>query len=259
MNRISDRLQHLRQRKEKALALFLTAGYPTLDATANLVWALEKAGADIIELGMPFSDPLADGPVIQQTSATALKNGVTLGSILEDVMTIRRNSEVPVVLMGYVNPILRFGAEKFFRAAADAGVDGVILPEVPLEESGRFSAMVSASKLAYVHLVTPTSSPDRIRRIDEVSSGFLYCVSTTGVTGIRASGVSEEYLQRVKQLARKNPVLVGFGVHSEEDAKQYSRAADGVIVGSALLARLSQQQSLESICAWVSSMRRAMT
>jgi tryptophan synthase alpha chain len=257
MNRITDKLQLLRQRNEKALALFLTAGYPTRDATVDLVLALERAGADIIELGMPFSDPLADGPVIQRASAIALKNGVTLDSILEDVNTIRKKSVVPIVLMGYVNPILRYGPGRFFSAAASAGADGIIVPELPLEESGMFSQLIVSAGLSHIHLVAPTTSTERMRRIDDVSSGFLYCVSVTGVTGMEGNIVSEEYLQRVRLTARKNPVLVGFGIHSAADVKRYARLADGVIVGSALLQRLTVEPQ-EETAEWVRGLKNAL-
>lgn len=258
MNRISEKLTSLRAAHKKALVLFLTAGYPRIDATAELVLACEDAGADIIEIGMPFSDPIADGPIIQMTSAVALRNGVTLQSILDTVTHLRVASRIPVVLMGYMNPILRFGVDAFFRGAALAGVDGIILPELPLEESDRVRGEVAASGLAHIHLVTPTSPPDRIRMIDSISSGFLYCVSTTGVTGSSGSLASEEYVRRVKTLARVNPVMVGFGVRTPEDAARYASVADGVIVGSALLERLSNSEPAERIGGWVRSMKSAM-
>jgi len=257
MNRIQDRLAALATRKEKALALFLTAGYPTLNATAPLVHMLEAAGADLIELGMPFSDPLADGPTIQASSSVALKNGVTLSTILSQVQEIRRSSLIPIVLMGYVNPVLRFGAEKFFREAGESGVDGMIFPELPLEESGRFKSVLDEHGLANILLVAPTSPPVRIKAIDEASSGFVYCVSTTGVTGSSAPP-SPVYLEGVKQHVRKNPLLVGFGISSPEDAQTYSRHADGVIVGSALIKRLEGGVPPSELAQWVRSLKNAM-
>lgn len=236
--RIDEKLADVKAQKEKALTLFLTAGFPELHSTPDLVLELEHAGADIIELGMPFSDPLADGPVIQQSSAIALKNGTTLNSILLDVKTIRKTSEVPIVLMGYVNPILRYGAEKFFANAHAAGVDGIILPEVPKEEAPRFSEMIRASKLSNILLVAPTTSDARIEEIDQESSGFLYCVSTTGVTGTHGQAPAQEYIRRVKTHAKKNPVLVGFGISTPKDARAIAHDCDGVIVGSALIKRI---------------------
>jgi len=258
VNRIVESLKLLAGKNEKALALFLTAGYPGLEETVPLVLALERAGADLIEIGMPFSDPIADGPIIQMSSTIALRNGVTLGTVLDIVRRIRASSEIPVALMGYMNPIMRFGTSVFFREAGRAGVDGVILPELPLEESPRVGAEVKASGLSHIHLVTPTSPPERIRAIDAASTGFLYCVSTTGVTGSVAGGASAEYLSRVKSLASLNPVLVGFGIRTPEDAAKYAAATDGVIVGSALLERISKGESKGALCAWVKSLKAAL-
>ena len=251
MNRIAARFAELRKRKGKGLALFLTAGFPKLNSTPHLVKSLEEGGADFVELGMPFSDPLADGPIIQESSARALENGVTLESILHDVQTIRRNSAIPIVLMGYLNPILNFGERRFFAEAARAGVDGVILPEVPLEEYGRFSAFLEGNGLDGILLVTPASPVERIRAIDMASSGFLYCVSTTGVTGARGSGAPADYLKKVKSHSEKNPLMVGFGISTPDDAKAYASVSDGVIVGSALIRFLSSSPSHTDIVDWV--------
>jgi len=258
MNRINRRFEELRGRNEKALALFVTAGFPHADSTPGLVGALEKGGADIIELGLPFSDPLADGPVIQDSSARALANGVTLESILDDVHTIREFSEIPILLMGYLNPILRFGEKLFFADAARAGVDGVILPEVPVEEFDRFSHMIRRNGLAGVLLVTPESPPDRIRLIDAVTSGFLYCVSTTGVTGTRSNSTPEGYLRQIRSHGVRHPVMVGFGIASPDDAGRYASIADGVIVGSALIRFLSSTPSHEAVVEWVRGFKTAV-
>ena len=185
MNRITQRLDELRRAKKKALTLFLTAGFPKPASTPDLALALERAGADMMELGMPFSDPLADGPVIQDCSAVATRNGVTLDGIFQMVRDIRSQSNIPLILMGYVNPVLRYGIGKFFSSAAQAGVDGVILPEVPLEETTRFQEAIGKNDLSNILLVSPTTSQERIEQIDAVSSGFVYCVSTTGVTSSR--------------------------------------------------------------------------
>jgi len=256
-NRINESLELLRMRKEKALVCFLTAGFPTINSTIPLVLEIEKSGADVIELGMPFSDPLADGPVIQQSSQMALSQGITLDKILSFVKTIRQSSEIPLVLMGYLNPILTYGAEKFFNSAARSGVDGIILPELPLEETKRYKPVLDSAGVAHILLVTPTTSPDRIAMIDSVSNGFLYCVSSTGVTGSRSS-VPSSYINSVKLNAKKNPVLVGFGIRTPMDAHNIATYADGVIIGSALIQRIARGESIKDVGNWVRQIKKAL-
>jgi tryptophan synthase alpha chain len=236
--RIDERLAEVLAKGERALTLFLTAGFPELTSTPDLVLELEDAGADIIELGMPFSDPLADGPVIQESSAIALRNGASLNTILGDVREIRKRSQIPIVLMGYLNPIMRYGTERFFQDAHAAGVDGIILPEVPKEELDQFGGIIRGNNLSNILLVAPTSSNERIEEIDKLSSGFLYCVSTTGVTGRGSQVPASGYIKRVKAHAKRNPVLVGFGISTSKEARQFARECDGVIVGSALIKRI---------------------
>lgn len=257
-NRLVGSLARMRSSKEKALALFLTAGYPRRESTRDLVVAMAASGADLIEIGMPFSDPLADGPVIQQSSAASIRNGTTLRGILDDLRAIRRDCPVPIVLMGYMNPIMSYGAERFFGDAAGAGADGVILPELPLEECGRFGRLIAGRGLAQILLVTPTTPGERIEAIDRQSNGFLYCVSTTGVTGAGGRDVSREYITRVKRHASKNPVLVGFGITDAADARRVSAEADGVIIGSALIRKLGEGVSVESIGRWVREIKEAI-
>jgi tryptophan synthase, alpha subunit len=257
-NRLTTKLTQLRERNEKALVLFLTAGYPKLDSTVPLVLELAQAGADIIELGMPFSDPLADGPVIQASSQQAIKNGITLEHILGQVKEIRKHTNIPLVLMGYLNPILHYGEEQFFADARKAGVDGIILPEVPLEESDRFLSLTRKHHLADILLVSPATTDKRIREIDKISSGFLYCVSTTGVTGRSNIGDIELYVKRVKHSAKNNPVLVGFGIKTPADAQRISQNADGVIVGSALVQKIAQAGTAMEIDDWVRQLKNAL-
>jgi tryptophan synthase alpha chain len=257
-NRLTVKLTQLRERNEKALVLFLTAGYPKLDSTVPLVLELAQAGADIIELGMPFSDPLADGPVIQASSQQAIKNGITLELILGQVKEIRKHTNIPLVLMGYLNPILHYGEEKFFSDAAKVGVDGIILPEVPLEESDRFLSLTRKHHLADILLVSPATNDERIREIDKVSSGFLYCVSTTGVTGNSSIGDIKSYVKRVKYNAKKNPVLVGFGIKTPAGAKRIACYANGVIIGSALIQKITQAGAATEIGDWVRQLKNAM-
>jgi len=257
-NRLVSRLAAFGERKRKALALFLTAGFPAAESTPALATALASAGADIIELGMPFSDPLADGPVIQESSARSLANGTTVRTVLRDVRRIRSSSDVPLVLMGYVNPILSYGPGKFFAECAACGVDGVILPEITLEERDRFSAAIEAGGLCNILLVAPTTPAERVRAIDEASRGFLYCVSTTGVTGEGGRRAPGDFIPRVKAAAARNPVLVGFGISTPEDALRASAASDGVIIGSALLKRILGGDGEESLGEWVRSIRAAL-
>jgi tryptophan synthase alpha chain len=249
--RLQEGFSRIRGRGEKALALFLTAGYPSRSGMVDLVLTLEDGGADIVELGMPFSDPLADGPVIQRASAAALENGVTLPWILEQVTAIRSRSPIPLVLMGYLNPVFRYGVGNFFKDAAAAGVDGVIFPELPLEEWDRFLPLLGSADLAGVMLVTPTTPAARVKAIDGVSSGFLYCVSSTGVTGGPVPTEAASYIRDVKLNASRNPVLVGFGISLPAHAQALARVSDGVIVGSALLRKLAETQSPSGIRAWV--------
>ena len=258
MGRIEQTLSSLRSKEKKALVFFLTAGFPQLESTEEIALALERGGADIIEIGMPFSDPLADGPAIQKSSDVAIKNGVTLQSVLDTVRVIRRKSAIPLILMGYLNPILRFGEKEFFPRAADAGVDGIILPELPFEETSRFKSLIEGSGLSQILLVTPTASAERIRNIDSASCGFLYCVSTTGVTGSEHRSDIANYLEVVRKNARKNPLLVGFGISNPLDAGSAAKYSDGVIIGSALIRRISSPATPNEISEWVQGFRRAI-
>jgi tryptophan synthase alpha chain len=258
VGRIEQKLADLRKGKKKALVFFLTAGFPEQDSTEGIAAALEQGGADILEIGMPFSDPLADGPVIQHSSAVALNNGVTLDCIFKSVAAIRSRSSIPLVLMGYLNPIMEYGPEKFFSQARASGADGIILPELPLEEVHRFKNLVESNRLSQILLVTPTTPPDRIRQIDSASSGFLYCVSTTGVTGSGHRSNIRAYLDIVRRNATKNPLLVGFGISTPEDASGIAESADGVIVGSALLRLLGQKCSPADLAKWVRDFRESL-
>ena len=258
MGRIENKLATLKKENKKALVFFLTAGFPTLESTVGLATALEQGGADIIEIGMPFSDPLADGPVIQESSAVAIKNGATLSFVLDTVRAIRSRSAIPLVLMGYLNPILRFGEKKFFQEANKSGADGIILPEVPLDEVDRYKSTVKDSGLSQIMLVTPTTTEDRIRRIDAASEGFLYCVSTTGVTGSQHQQSIGPYLEAVRRNAHKNPLLVGFGISTPDDATSAAKNADGVIIGSALVKEIKGGKASSELTEWVDGFRSAL-
>lgn len=236
MNRIAKKFQELKSQNEKALITFVTAGDPNLNATEDLVLALASNGADIIELGIPFSDPLADGPIIQKASQRALKAGTNVSKILGLVAQLRQKTEVPLVLMTYVNPLYSFGLEEFVKEAAKVGVDGLIIPDLPFEERDLIERLMFDYGLALIPLIAPTTPKDRIKEIIRLAQGFVYCVSVTGVTGIRGnvSNNVEAFLNTV--VSNSNlPVAVGFGISTPEQGTRMAEVCDGVIVGSALV------------------------
>jgi tryptophan synthase alpha chain len=240
-NRIDEVFERQQQEHpdDKLVSLFLTAGYPDPSETVDLILGMEEAGADMIELGMPFSDPLADGPTIQYSSQVAIEKGVDIDQILKMVEQVREQSNIPLILMGYLNPVLRYGIDAFFHKASDAGVDGLIIPDVPPEESGLMQKAADQYQLPLIYLVAPNTSDERMRHIDEVSNGFVYCVSVTGVTGARdgeevAQSVAR-FIDRVDEQIQRNPTMVGFGIKNHEDAQRIAQKANGFIVGSALI------------------------
>lgn len=240
MNRIDKLFQH---KKNNILSVFYTAGYPQLNDTIPVAEMLEQAGADMIELGFPFSDPIADGPVIQQSNVKAISNGMNLMVLLQQVRELRKRVSLPVVLMGYVNPVMQYGIEKFIKDAAESGADGIIVPDLPVEEYiERYRAVAMQADLRVIFLVAPTTSDERIRLLDEISTGFLYAVSLSGVTGVR-QGFSEsqrQFLQRLQKLQLKNPVLAGFGISDAESFSNVCRYVNGAIVGSAFVEWLGE-------------------
>ena len=249
MNRIDKKFQELRDRGASAFMPYLCAGDPTPELTAKLLLTLEAAGADLIELGVPFSDPIADGPTIQRASERALTHGISLQQILEIVTSIRPQTDIPIALMSYYNPIFRMGEETFCKAAQDAGVDGVIVPDLPPEEAQQLLEIAPRYNLATIFLVAPTSPPERMQLIASVSTGFIYCVSVTGVTGARAM-LSDEVAPMITELRKHTdkPISVGFGVSTPEQATQVAQIADGVIVGSAIVNVIEENMDDEGKC-----------
>ena len=236
-NRIDVTLSRLRSAGEQALAPFVTVGFPDVPTSEALAQAALEAGADMLELGVPFSDPLAEGPTIQMTSYRALQNGVTLHTVLEVATRLRASQPgAPLILMGYYNPFLQFGLGEFAQRARDAGVDGVIVPDLPTEESGGFKAMCEGHGVYLIPLLAPTSSDLRIAAACKGARGFIYCVSLTGVTGAQRS-MSPDLAQVVGRIRQHSdlPVLVGFGVSQRQHIEEIGGFADGAIVGSALL------------------------
>ena len=236
MNRIDKKFQELRRQDTSAFMPYLCAGDPTPELTAKLLLTLETAGADLIELGVPFSDPIADGPTVQRASERALAHSISLQQILEIVKNLRPQTEIPIAVMSYYNPIFRMGEEAFCKAAQEAGVDGVIVPDLPPEQAQPLLEVAPKYNLATIFLVAPTSPPERMQLIASVSTGFIYCVSVTGVTGARAT-LSDEIAPMITELRKHTdkPISVGFGVSTPEQAKQVADIADGVIVGSAII------------------------
>ncbi len=234
--RIGKRFAVLKDRGEKALIAFITAGDPDIKSSEEIIMEIAKAGADIIELGVPFSDPMADGPTIQESSERALKGGVQLPDVLKLVKRLRKETEIPIVLFGYYNPVFVYGLSRFAEDAARAGVDGVLIVDLPPEEAGELSKELKANGLDLVFTLTPTSDAGRMKLVSETSSGFIYYVSVTGVTGAR-SKVGARIRESVREVRKYSslPVAVGFGISSEEQVRDVSKHSDGVIVGSAIV------------------------
>jgi tryptophan synthase alpha chain len=262
-SRIDQTFARLHERKEAALIAYIMAGDPTLAETEQLVLELERAGADIIELGVPFSDPIADGPVIQQAAERALRSGTSLRKILPMVKQLRAKTQIPLVLMAYYNNIHAFGPERFCREAVSAGVDGLIVPDMPPDEAGPLKGPATESGLQLIFLLAPTSTAERRMFVARQSQGFVYYVSLTGITGAKLNNVAEvgRNVEKIRKVS-KTPVAVGFGVATPEDAANVSAVADGVIVGSAIVKRIAahQQQAgmVRQVAGFVRSLKTAM-
>ena len=243
MNRIDKKFSVLKKNKKKAFIAFLTAGYPDFSKTEELVLEFEKNGADIIELGIPFSDPIADGPVIQKASFEALKKGATLKKAFDLVMRLRRKTQIPLAFMSYFNPILSYGLTRFVKDALCSGLDAVIIPDLPPEEEKLFSQEASRCGLARILFIAPTTTLARAEKIVRQAKGFIYFVSLTGTTGQRRQLPPElkGQLQRIKKIARRIPVCAGFGVSSPDQVRFVSSYCDGVIVGSAIVKKISEK------------------
>ncbi len=239
--RISKTFSKLKASAKKAFIPYIMAGDPDIERTRQYISMLENCGADIIELGVPFSDPLADGPTIQMAAGRAVAGGVTLRKVISFVSEVRATTQIPLILMTYYNPVFKYGEEKFVRDAVDAGVDGVIIPDLPPDEASLLIKESRASGLDTIFLVAPTSNDKRIKKVALASSGFVYYVSMTGITGTKLTLEDSfiEHINKVKQ-ASKNPVAVGFGVSTPDDAKTIAEMADGVIVGSAIVKKLHE-------------------
>lgn len=260
MSRIGPTFDHLRAEERRALIAYVTVGYPSLEVTLELVPRLVEAGCDLIELGLPFSDPLADGATIQAASFTALKNGVTPQLCLETAARLRALVPVPLLFMTYYNPVLRHGLATFAAECRHAGVDGLIVPDLPPEEGSELESELAAQGLDTVYLLAPTSTPERTGLVAQRSRGFIYLVSLTGVTGARQSLPSDlaAFVKRVRQVAAQ-PLCVGFGIATPEQAQTVAEVADGVIVGSRLIQVLEESHDpIASAVDYIASLRRAI-
>jgi len=257
MSKIGDAFKDLKRKGKKAFIPYIMTGDPSLGKTKDMVLMLEECGADIVELGVPFTDPLADGPIIQRASERALSEGITLKKVIAFVEGLRQGTQIPLVLMTYYNPVFKYGEELFVKNARNAGVDGVIIPDLPPDESGNLIRFSRKAHLDTIFLLAPTSTPERIQKVAKASRGFIYYVSVTGITGSRLS-LDESlglFISEIKKYSDK-PVSVGFGVSTPEEASSVAKVSDGVIVGSAIVKRL--HESCNELKKYLISLREAI-
>ncbi len=254
MGRIERKFNDLKKRDDKALIIYLTAGDPSLEKTYEMVLALDVAGVDMVEIGVPFSDPTADGPIIQAASQRALKGGTTLSDILDMIETVRKVSEIPIILFGYYNPIFIYGNAKFAVRAKEAGVDGILVVDLPLEEASELRKYTDKSGIDFISLITPTSDDNRIQKISEKASGFIYYVSVTGVTGTKKPEIVDvkRDVERIRKVTSL-PVGVGFGISTPEQGEEVAGYADGIVIGSAIVRLIEENRQKRDLVKKVSS------
>jgi tryptophan synthase alpha chain len=254
-----DRIKDLFQRKKSGiLSVYFTAGFPELNDTAKIIKHLDEAGADMIEIGFPFSDPLADGPVIQQSSTEAIAGGMSLKVLFKSLKNIRFHTQIPLILMGYLNPVLQFGEKKFLDKCKEVGIDGLIIPDMPLDYfENKLQTEFSRRGISNIMLITPNTAPERVLQIDELSSGFIYMVSSNSITGGN-NPISRQkaYFERIKTMNLKNPALIGFGVSNNETFNTVCKYANGAIIGSAFIRHLrAHGADKESILQFINSIK----
>lgn len=264
MNRITEKFGALRTKKEKALIVYLTAGDPSLAITEELIPALEKAGADILEIGVPFSDPTADGPVIQAAAQRSLKNGTTLEGVLKMIAEVRKTSQIPIVLFGYFNPIFAYGVKKFSQAAKAAGVDGILVVDLPPEEAQELREHTDAAGIDFISLIAPTTGMKRAKQIATRATGFLYYISITGITGTAVPKIAEiktevDKIRKVTNL----PIVVGFGISQPQQTREIAQFADGVVIGSAVVKLIDENSNhpdlVKAVSTYAEEIKQAMS
>lgn len=254
MKRIENKFAALRAKNEKALIVYLTAGDPSMNITKQLIFAMEKAGVDILEIGVPFSDPTADGPVIQEAAQRALKAGTTLEGVLKMVTEVRRVSEIPIVLFGYFNPIFAYGVKKFSLAARAAGVDGALVVDLPYEEAKELRIYTDAMGIDFISLIAPTTGKERLKKITAKATGFLYYISITGITGTAAPKIDhiKTEVAKIRKIS-KLPIAVGFGISKPQQAREIGCFADGVVIGSAVVRLIDENKNNRDLIKIVSN------
>ena len=255
MNRLNELFA---TKKEPLLSIYFTAGYPNLNSTLDIAEALEKAGADFLEIGFPYSDPVADGPVIQYSSQRALENGMTIPVLFEQLKDLRKRVSIPILLMGYVNPVLQYGVANFCSSCAEVGVDGVIVPDLPMYEYEElYKGCFEKHNISNVFLVTPQTSEERIRKIDGLTNSFIYLLSSSATTGknLSVSSDVENYFSRINTMQLKNPTMIGFGISDKASFDKASQYTRGAIVGSAFVRILEQENPLSKIPEFISSIK----
>ena len=255
MNRLN---QLFESNKDNLLSIYFTAGYPELNTTVAIAEALENAGVDFLEIGFPYSDPVADGPAVQHSSEKALENGMNLNQLFEELKEMRKRVNIPIMLMGYVNPMVQYGIERFCKKAAEVGVDGVIVPDLPMYEyETLYAKYFKENNISNIFMVTPQTSEERIHKIDSLSNSFIYLLSSSSITGkdLKLSNTIEDYYKRVKAMQLKNPFIIGFGITNNDTFTKACEYAQGAIVGSAFVRFLGTENYLERIPEFVKAIR----
>ena len=253
MNRIDKKLKE----EGKLLSIYFTAGYPSLDDTIDIIFKLQESGVDMIEIGLPFSDPLADGPTIQESSAKAIKNGMNTNALFDQLKGIRDKVSIPLIIMGYFNPILQYGVEDFCEKCSEIGIDGLIIPDLPIDYyEANYKSIFEENHLYNMFLIAPQTSDDRIRKIDSISNGFIYMVSSSSITGSKSSFTPEQisYFERIEKMNLKTPRIIGFGVGNKQTFNTVVKYSKGAIIGSAFIKNL-HEHGINSISSYIDSIR----